>query len=193
MDPRTNAKGDNDPLDVCEIGQRVYSRGEVAQVRTCECVRACVCTCVDLYVHTFHVYTCVERLNHSRMAGSEQGSLTSALERPFPVLVSHADLPILKLIATHACTHVSWHARHTQVKVLGVLAMIDEGETDWKVIVIDVNDPMASELNGVFAELFLPCLPHGGRIGDGVRTDVVVHVRAHLALNQRSQWLWVYA
>lgn len=39
--------------------------------------------------------------------------------------------------------------RHnSQVKVLGVLAMIDEGETDWKVIVIDVNDPMASQLNG---------------------------------------------
>ena len=35
-----------------------------------------------------------------------------------------------------------------QVKVLGILAMIDEGETDWKVIAIDVNDPLAKELNG---------------------------------------------
>lgn len=66
VDPRTHAKGDNDPLDVCEIGQRVYTRGEVAQV-----------------------------------------------------------------------------------KVLGVLAMIDEGETDWKVIVIDVNDPLAPEFNDI--------------------------------------------
>uniref|UniRef100_A0A7S2ZCP5 inorganic diphosphatase n=1 Tax=Rhodosorus marinus TaxID=101924 RepID=A0A7S2ZCP5_9RHOD len=36
-----------------------------------------------------------------------------------------------------------------QVKVLGVLGMIDEGEMDWKVIVIDVNDPQAPLLNDV--------------------------------------------
>lgn len=36
-----------------------------------------------------------------------------------------------------------------QVKVLGILAMIDEGETDWKVMCIDVNDPMAKDLNDV--------------------------------------------
>jgi inorganic pyrophosphatase len=35
-----------------------------------------------------------------------------------------------------------------QVKVLGVLALLDEGETDWKVVVIDVTDPLASKLNG---------------------------------------------
>jgi len=34
-----------------------------------------------------------------------------------------------------------------QVKILGTYAMIDEGETDWKVVVIDVNDPLASQLN----------------------------------------------
>jgi len=34
-----------------------------------------------------------------------------------------------------------------QVKVLGTYAMIDEGETDWKILVIDVNDPAASKLN----------------------------------------------
>lgn len=34
-----------------------------------------------------------------------------------------------------------------QVKVLGALAMLDEGETDWKIIAIDVTDPMASALN----------------------------------------------
>jgi inorganic pyrophosphatase len=34
-----------------------------------------------------------------------------------------------------------------QVKILGTYAMIDEGETDWKVLVIDVNDPLASQLN----------------------------------------------
>ena len=33
VDPNTNAKGDNDPLDVCEIGYRVAGRGEVRQVK----------------------------------------------------------------------------------------------------------------------------------------------------------------
>ena len=31
-----------------------------------------------------------------------------------------------------------------EVKVLGTLAMIDDGEADWKMIVIDVNDPQAA-------------------------------------------------
>ncbi|KAF4975894.1 hypothetical protein FZEAL_7367 [Fusarium zealandicum] len=64
--PETKAKGDNDPLDVCEIGELV---GYVGQVK--------------------------------------------------------------------------------QVKVLGVMALLDEEETDWKVIVIDVNDPLAAKLNDV--------------------------------------------
>lgn len=33
VDPNTEAKGDNDPLDVCEIGQRVWARGDVRQVK----------------------------------------------------------------------------------------------------------------------------------------------------------------
>lgn len=37
----------------------------------------------------------------------------------------------------------------TQVKVLGVLCLIDDGEADWKVIAIDVNDRWASELNDI--------------------------------------------
>lgn len=28
-------------------------------------------------------------------------------------------------------------------------ALLDEGETDWKVIVVDVNDPLASKLNDI--------------------------------------------
>ena len=35
------------------------------------------------------------------------------------------------------------------VKVLGVLAMIDDDETDWKVVAIDVDDRWAPELNDV--------------------------------------------
>ncbi|CAM9311869.1 unnamed protein product [Choristocarpus tenellus] len=64
--PDTGHKGDNDPLDVCEIGLRIVGTGDVRQV-----------------------------------------------------------------------------------KVLGVLAMIDEGETDWKVIAIDREDRWAPELNDV--------------------------------------------
>jgi len=64
--PETKCNGDNDPLDVCEIGEQV---GTVGQVK--------------------------------------------------------------------------------QVKVLGVMALLDEGETDWKVIAIDVNDPLAPKLNDI--------------------------------------------
>lgn len=64
--PETKAKGDNDPLDVCEIGELVGYPGQVKQV-----------------------------------------------------------------------------------KVLGVMALLDEEETDWKVIVIDINDPLASKLNDI--------------------------------------------
>jgi len=66
VDESTGEKGDNDPVDICEIGQRVAKRGDVLEV-----------------------------------------------------------------------------------KVLGTLAMIDDGETDWKMIVIDVNDPKAADLNSL--------------------------------------------
>ncbi|KAJ6440687.1 inorganic diphosphatase [Purpureocillium lavendulum] len=36
-----------------------------------------------------------------------------------------------------------------KVKVLGGLAMIDDGTTDWKAIVVDVNDPLANMVNSV--------------------------------------------
>lgn len=36
-----------------------------------------------------------------------------------------------------------------KIKVIGSLGMIDEGEMDWKVIGIDVNDPMASDIESV--------------------------------------------
>nr|KAF6458252.1 inorganic pyrophosphatase 1 [Rousettus aegyptiacus] len=63
-DKHTGCCGDNDPIDVCEIGSKVCSRGEIIRV-----------------------------------------------------------------------------------KVLGILAMIDEGETDWKVIAINVDDPDAANYN----------------------------------------------
>ena len=66
LHPETKAKGDNDPLDVCEIGELVATPGQIKQV-----------------------------------------------------------------------------------KVLGVMALLDEEETDWKIIVIDVNDPLAPRLNDI--------------------------------------------
>ncbi|TRZ14561.1 hypothetical protein HGM15179_012541 [Zosterops borbonicus] len=65
-DENTGCCGDNDPIDVCEIGSKVCSRGEVIKV-----------------------------------------------------------------------------------KVLGTLALIDEGETDWKVIAINVEDPEADSYNDI--------------------------------------------
>ncbi|KAK9475419.1 inorganic pyrophosphatase [Dipodascopsis tothii] len=74
--PETKAKGDNDPVDVCEIGWQVSYPGEVKQV-----------------------------------------------------------------------------------KVLGAMALLDEGETDWKIIAIDVRDPLAPKLNDIEdVEKFLPGL-----------------------------------
>jgi len=35
------------------------------------------------------------------------------------------------------------------VKVLGAMALIDDGETDWKILAIDVDDPLAAQLNDV--------------------------------------------
>jgi len=35
------------------------------------------------------------------------------------------------------------------VRVLGVLAMIDNGETDWKLLVLRVDDPLAPLVHGV--------------------------------------------
>ena len=46
-----------------------------------------------------------------------------------------------------------------EVKVVGVVALLDEGETDWKIIVIDVNDPLAKDINDVEdVEKYMPGL-----------------------------------
>ncbi|CAO3653666.1 unnamed protein product [Cunninghamella echinulata] len=66
INPDTNAKGDNDPIDVCEIGEEIGYPGQIKQV-----------------------------------------------------------------------------------KILGVLALLDEGETDWKLIAIDIKDPLADKLNDI--------------------------------------------
>lgn len=37
-----------------------------------------------------------------------------------------------------------------QVKVLGVLGLVDEGETDWKIIAISADDPEAQKIHGKY-------------------------------------------
>ncbi|GME67425.1 unnamed protein product [[Candida] boidinii] len=44
---------------------------------------------------------------------------------------------------------VGYPGQIKQVKVLGIMALLDEGETDWKVIAIDINDPLAPKLNDI--------------------------------------------
>lgn len=51
-----------------------------------------------------------------------------------------------------------------RVKVLGVLAMIDEGETDWKVIAINVEDPEANDFNSKHVWYFSPAVLVGSVI-----------------------------
>ncbi|KAK7205178.1 inorganic pyrophosphatase [Myxozyma melibiosi] len=54
---------------------------------------------------------------------------------------------------------VSYPGEVKQVKVLGVMALLDEGETDWKIIAIDVRDPLAPKLNDIEdVEKYLPGL-----------------------------------
>ncbi|KAG7486036.1 inorganic pyrophosphatase 2, mitochondrial [Solea senegalensis] len=48
-----------------------------------------------------------------------------------------------------ALPQVCYPGQVIQVKVLGILAMIDEGEMDWKVIAINANDPDAKKLNNI--------------------------------------------
>ena len=37
----------------------------------------------------------------------------------------------------------------TPVKILGVLSLLDSGETDWKLLAININDPLANLMNDV--------------------------------------------
>ncbi|OBS80146.1 hypothetical protein A6R68_21651, partial [Neotoma lepida] len=56
------------------------------------------------------------------------------------------------------------------VKILGILALIDEGATDWKIIAINVNDPEAEKFQGwlflhladgkVSSNMYAPALNH---------------------------------
>ena len=51
---------------------------------------------------------------------------------------------------------VAYSGQVKQVKVLGTFALLDEGETDWKIVAIDVNDPLAKDMHGSHSILSLP-------------------------------------
>ena len=98
IDANTKEGGDNDPIDVCEIGSRVPARGEVIQG-----------------------------------TDSKYFSLKSDKKSDFE-WTADIFLQFLNLC---------------KVKALGILAMIDEGETDWKVMCIDVKDELADKINNL--------------------------------------------
>lgn len=54
-----------------------------------------------------------------------------------------------------------------RVKVLGVLAMIDGGETDWKVLAVRADDPLAAQVDDVADALRTPVAVL--RLADAVR------------------------
>ena len=36
-----------------------------------------------------------------------------------------------------------------KVKLLGAFVILDEGQTDWKVVAVDINDPLANKLSDI--------------------------------------------
>ena len=63
---------------------------------------------------------------------------------------------------------------------MGCVALLDEGETDWKIIVVDVTDPLAGKLNDIEdVEKYMPGLMRATnewfriyKIPDGKRENV---------------------
>lgn len=47
------------------------------------------------------------------------------------------------------CFKVRTLGEVVKVKALGIIGLIDEGETDWKVIAISVDDPHAQKIHGI--------------------------------------------
>ena len=76
---------------------------------------------------------------------------------PWPLAVaatgSSVDAPSLYPLLMATCDGVFSLAVRSgsvsKVKILGCLGMIDDGETDWKVICINADDPLASQLNDI--------------------------------------------
>ena len=110
------------------------------------CVCMCMRVCVPVYVHV-----CKHMLTMLPAAGI---SCTFLYWLPLHCAPS-SNCPSLHSPTRRvsASSSVRFHkiglqGEVKQVKVLGCLAMIDEGETDWKIFAIDVTDPLAAKMNG---------------------------------------------
>jgi len=66
---------------------------------------------------------------------------------PYPPTGTYGDRDPLDIVDITSTTHNRGDI--VQAKVLGVYLLIDEGETDWKIIAIDVRDPEASKIDSL--------------------------------------------
>jgi inorganic pyrophosphatase len=79
-----------------------------------------------------------------------------------------------------------------EIKVLGALALLDEGEVDWKIIAVDANSPLAAKLNNAGdIENVMPGVVHDIRewfrlykTSDGKPQNVFGHKEHILGLNE---------
>jgi inorganic pyrophosphatase len=89
------------------------------------------------------------------------GALPQTWENPHHVtrfdnqVEAYGDNDPLDVIEIGSCVFNVGEVR--QVKPLGTMALLDEGEVDWKVIAIDAEDPMAHSLNDI--EDVQRCMP----------------------------------
>ncbi|KAE9397107.1 inorganic pyrophosphatase [Gymnopus androsaceus JB14] len=74
-------------------------------------------------------------------------------EEPFNPIKQHAETKAKgdddPLDVCEIGEQVGYVGQVKQVQVLGIMALLDEDETDWKVIVVDVQDTLASKLNDI--------------------------------------------
>jgi hypothetical protein len=122
VSPPPFPQGDNDPVDVVEIGSTQLKMGGVYKVRGA---------------------TTLAPAGRDAAQAPSSSSRHTSRPAPPPVRALTRRLP-------GARPPPRPHATPSpQVKPLGVYAMIDDGELDWKVIAIEVNDPKAAAVNSL--------------------------------------------
>ena len=131
--PDTGFNGDDDPIDVCEIGLRPIPTGAIRSVKVCSvyvCVRATscadapmVCTWPSLQRTLLRLLTVPSRIDCAKQTVRN------------------------RTVRNHTVPNRTVPNR--TVQVLGVLAMIDDEETDWKLVCIDADDPWADSVNDI--------------------------------------------
>uniref|UniRef100_A0A1I7XDK7 inorganic diphosphatase n=1 Tax=Heterorhabditis bacteriophora TaxID=37862 RepID=A0A1I7XDK7_HETBA len=100
----------------------------------------------------FNMVVEIPRWSNAKMEGYiwNYGALPQTWENPSHVVSetgAKGDNDPIDVVEIGSKVHCSGDI--VQVKVLGTLALIDEGETDWKLVSIDVNDPLATEMNSI--------------------------------------------